>query len=244
MPSWQRNASIGTWLLATALLFSAAPSHAAKMLDFELVGAEAAETDASFMRPEDGSIGFYNTGTVLSLELPTNLLGQLIDGPVTLSSIAVPNAINEPIQGIYFELNTVPSSVVGSLTVNGNDGELSFPSFQIGFRRGTTSGNAQQGTLDFALISGSTNVSNCAGRGAPPGQTFSGTHIDVASIDAGLPSQVSLIGVQCPYGPTGNESLYDNVFRLSLQGTIPEPSTGLLLGFGLTALGVSSRRRS
>jgi hypothetical protein len=212
---------------------------AAHALPFDFSLTLAPETVGSWYRPSDGAIKFYNPGTVLTLDLPKSG-GTFQSGTARITDFSLPGAVDT--LGIYFSFTSVPSVLVGTVVVSGNQAEISFPDVSVDFVRGSNSFNANPGTLVFTLTTAGTTIpAGCADRSED--QVIPGIPLDLTTGALGLVASV------CPYyvDDDGIEKEFDNAFRLATRGTvdltmIPEPGTLALVASGLLGLAIRSRR--
>jgi hypothetical protein len=174
----------------------------------------------SWYKPADGFQRQYPLGTVLTLELPTidGTLQTVQNGTASITDFFLPDGINDPALGMYFQFGNVPSPIVGTVNVIGSQAVIGFANVSIPFERGSNSGNASPGTLLLNLTTeGTTIPDGCAGRVGD--QVIPGIRLD---LDTGA---LGLVASVCPYYTFDGENqiTHDNAFRLALRGTVSVP---------------------
>jgi hypothetical protein len=225
-------------LLLTGLGLRPDAAHA---FTFEFTLTRSPEPVGSWYRPSDGAIKFYDLDVVLTLELPASgsTLDTVVTGEARITDFSLPGTIDT--LGLYFDFTSVPSLLIGSISVSGNQAEISFPDVSVDFERGSNPSNANPGTLVFTLTTaGTTILEGCAGRSED--QVIPGIPLDLTTGALGLVASV------CPYEVDngGTPRVYDDAFRVQLQGVVPEPGAFALQGSGLLFLVVLAlaRRKS
>lgn len=224
-----------TLAAATAMAMLVLPGSATALSDLQLV-TSGPETERSLYQVTDGQKKNYSNPS--SFEMVDLDFGAK---KITISDFFLPGNVSNI--GMNFVLTDVPSTIVGSLTPNGDDTfDITFQDIEIGFER-----DGFAGTLLFDLTTGDTVIqAGCAGRLFD--QVLSGAALDYGT------GHVEFVGSVCPYTGFFDDEMtianeFNDAFRLFIRGTmnnlpvvVPEPGTFAMLAAGL--LGLAIRRRT